>query len=623
MEVDVEQLSPTSLRTQLTAYQSTVRTLHEQNDRNAELLGHLEATVTEKDAEISQLRNEEMGKDLRLQAQHRDFQTQLSPKQLAREQVTNTLKVMCQELEALKEAQNSHNPMDISLTDNTDLNREREKAEQEKRKLAEALEKTEIEYEQALANKNREVSSEIERIKKHMEEQMWKERAEATKTSKHQLQSIMSELRALMEKHEKDTNERKVDEKALLENIKASIDPILKSDYKTRDHISVGARLKHLQDEVTNYLPPTVNKKRGAAITTDDTFGDLTLGGYRDARHVHFASTPVRPEVGNINLTTPPHAPKEETIAESVLQNTMQTVASEFKQTRESKIQKFRGGTSSGALLVFKSWMQDIECAILQNTMQTVASEFKQTRESKIQKFRGGTSSGALLVFKSWMQDIECAIKVRNLNNDEALQLIKEFSKGCARDNINFYLKVTDKPSVDSLFENLRQVFPSGEDGQQMLAEFYSRIQNPKESVKEFGESLLQIARKIMTAKLEFKVDIDNTLKARFAGGLRDHYHQAMAREMIRSCPTLSYVAYKSEVLKTLAPNVKPHSITTSKLETSDIESPPKKCKCNSQLDQIINAAIEENRKLSERLSAFDPKNHRYSHQCSSRKLSK
>ena len=129
--------------------------------------------------------------------------------------------------------------------------------------------------------------------------------------------------------------------------------------------------------------------------------------------------------------------------------------------------------------------------------MQMLASKFKQTREPKIKKFRGGTSSSALLVFKSWMQDIECAIKDRNLNNEEALQLVKEFSEGCAHDNINFYLEVTDNPSVDGLFENLRQVFSSGEDGQQMLAEFYSRIQSPKESVKEFGESLLQIARKI------------------------------------------------------------------------------------------------------------------------------
>ena len=62
MEVDAEQLSPTSLCTQLTAYQSTVRTLHEQNDRNTELLRHLEAAVTEKDVEISRLRNEEMEK---------------------------------------------------------------------------------------------------------------------------------------------------------------------------------------------------------------------------------------------------------------------------------------------------------------------------------------------------------------------------------------------------------------------------------------------------------------------------------------------------------------------------------------------------------------------------------
>ena len=261
--------------------------------------------------------------------------------------------------------------------------------------------------------------------------------------------------------------------------------------------IGVGARLKHLQGEVTNYLPPTVNKKCRAAISTDDTLGNLTLGGYHDARHVHFASTPVRPEINDINLATSPCTPKEETIAES----------------------------------------------LLQNTMQTLVSEFKQTREPKIQKFRGGTSSGALLVFKSWMQDIQCTIKDRNLNNNKSLQLIKEFSEGCARNNINFYLEVMDKPSVDGLFENLRQVFSSGEDGgQQMLAKFYSRTQNPKELVKEFGESLLQITRKIMTAKPELKVDIDNMLKACFANGLKDHYHQAMAREMIQSRPTLNYV---------------------------------------------------------------------------------
>ena len=82
----------------------------------------------EKDAEISRLRNKEMEKYLRLQAQHCDFQAQLSAEQMAHEQVTNTLKLMCQELEALKEAQSGPNPMDVSVTDNTDLNRERDRA---------------------------------------------------------------------------------------------------------------------------------------------------------------------------------------------------------------------------------------------------------------------------------------------------------------------------------------------------------------------------------------------------------------------------------------------------------------------------------------------------------------
>ena len=107
-----------------------------------------------------------MEKDLRLQAQHHDFQAQLSAEQMAREQVTNTLKLMHQELEALKEAQSGPNLMDVSLTDNADLNRECNKAEQEKSKLAEELERTKTEYEQALASKSHEVSLEIEQIKK-------------------------------------------------------------------------------------------------------------------------------------------------------------------------------------------------------------------------------------------------------------------------------------------------------------------------------------------------------------------------------------------------------------------------------------------------------------------------
>ena len=59
MEVDADQLSPTSLQTQLAAYQNTVKDLHDQNEYNTELLGRIEAILTEKDSEINHLQIKE------------------------------------------------------------------------------------------------------------------------------------------------------------------------------------------------------------------------------------------------------------------------------------------------------------------------------------------------------------------------------------------------------------------------------------------------------------------------------------------------------------------------------------------------------------------------------------
>ena len=96
--------------------------------------------------------------------------------------------------------------MDVSSTTdaNNELNQEKEKAEEEKCLLVEKLAKTKAEYEQALKDKNCKITSEIECIKKNMEDQMCKEREQAAKASKHQLKTIMSELCVLKEKQEKD-----------------------------------------------------------------------------------------------------------------------------------------------------------------------------------------------------------------------------------------------------------------------------------------------------------------------------------------------------------------------------------------------------------------------------------
>ena len=64
----------------------------------------------------------------------------------------------------------------------------------------EKLVKAKIDYEQALKDKNCEITMEIERIKKHMEDQMHRKREATSKANEQQLQTIMSELRSLKEK---------------------------------------------------------------------------------------------------------------------------------------------------------------------------------------------------------------------------------------------------------------------------------------------------------------------------------------------------------------------------------------------------------------------------------------
>ena len=66
-----------------------------------------------------------MQKDLRIKAQQRDFQNQLITKQTARQQVSGTLEILWQELEAIKSDQHNRNPMDISSSTDTvsELNR--------------------------------------------------------------------------------------------------------------------------------------------------------------------------------------------------------------------------------------------------------------------------------------------------------------------------------------------------------------------------------------------------------------------------------------------------------------------------------------------------------------------
>ena len=80
---------------------------------------------------------------------------------------------------------------------------------------------------------------------------------------------------------------------------------------------------------------------------------------------------------------------------------------------------------------------------IISNTMSAVASEFKKMREPKLAKLKGGITTGASLFFNSWVKDVRALILEHAMSNAEALQLMKDYTEGKARQQVKFYIVST------------------------------------------------------------------------------------------------------------------------------------------------------------------------------------
>ena len=137
--------------------------------------------------------------------------------------------------------------------------------------------------------------------------------------------------------------------------------------------------------------------------------------------------------------------------------------------------------------------------------MSAVASEFKKMREPKLAKLKGGITSGASLFFNSWVKDVRAVILERSMSNAESLQLVKDYTEGKARQQVEFYIVSTPNPSFEGLIDNLKTSFQSGEDKATVKGEFYSCKQFSKESVDDFADVLQLLARKVLNVDPSFQ----------------------------------------------------------------------------------------------------------------------
>ena len=79
-----------------------------------------------------------------------------------------------------------------------------------------------------------------------------------------------------------------------------------------------------------------------------------------------------------------------------------------------------------------------------------------------MQKLKGGNTSSAQLFITGWIKEVHVVIHDHTLTDEEGVQLIHEFTKSKARQQVDFYLDMTPNPTIEGVLDHLISTFSSG-----------------------------------------------------------------------------------------------------------------------------------------------------------------
>ena len=236
----------------------------------------------------------------------------------------------------------------------------------------------------------------------------------------------------------------------------------------------------------------------------------------------------------------------------------------------------------------------------------------------KITKLRGGYSADAELMFHSWKSDILANIHNRELNNKAAIQLIEEQTLDHACHKVKFQLDLCGgNITYQDLLQHLGIAFQGGDDEANVLAEFYSRHQYAKESEDAFADELQLFARKVISKKPDFRVNLDNTMKQRYASELYNCSNVSIAKALLLQMPMVSFTQYQNELARVLGTRqclgkgVSTKAVSATQEGTESEEEEKAALKCQRKQDKKISAQSSQIKDLREKLDGAIAENTR------------
>ena len=132
------------------------------------------------------------------------------------------------------------------------------------------------------------------------------------------------------------------------------------------------------------------------------------------------------------------------------------------------------------------------------------------------------------------------------------------------------------------------------------MAEFYSCAQRLKESKEVFADELQLLARKVISKKPDFRINLDTTLKQRYANQLYDDNSMSIAKTLLLQMPHVSFTQFRNKLARVLG--TRQHSNKSSASKSVSVSAIRAK---SEEEEPISKSQCKQEKKISAQSSQF------------------
>ena len=132
-----------------------------------------------------------------------------------------------------------------------------------------------------------------------------------------------------------------------------------------------------------------------------------------------------------------------------------------------------------------------------------------------------------------------------------AIQLIKDQTRDSARREVEFQLDLCSRGiQYQDLLEHLNVAFQGGDNEANILAEFYSCSQKPREMEEAFADELQLLAHKVISKRPDSHHNLNTMLKQQYVNQLYNHYNASKAKTLLLQMPKVTFTQFCNELAR-------------------------------------------------------------------------